>query len=331
MSKTVIVTGAWGRVGLRTVLHLLAAGHRVIALDLPSRRARTRAATLAGRVELVWGDIRDAQLWPPLLARADSVVHMAAIIPPLVDRQPALATAVNRDATVSLVRAMAATGAAQRLVFASSMVVAGHEQHRRTPPLRVDDAPNPDSRYARTKLAGEEAIRGSGLQWTVLRLAVVVPGAVGIADMRDIDAMFEASAQGRLEVVAEDDAGLAFANAVDCAASIGRTLYIGGGAACQTTALAFYNRFLACAGVGPMRADCLRPGPPYFPGDWVDTQESQRLLRYQRRDLDAMLASLRQGIGPWRYALAPLAPLLNRLLARRSPHHQAAGNPAGAV
>ena len=93
MSKTVLVTGACGRVGSRTIGHLLARGHRVIAVDLPSKKAQRSAARYDSRVEVCWGNICDAGLWPALLARTDAVVHLAAILPPLVDEKPALAVA----------------------------------------------------------------------------------------------------------------------------------------------------------------------------------------------------------------------------------------------
>jgi len=320
MARTVIVTGALGRVGLRTVSHLLAAGHHVIALDLKTRRSAVKAAKFGSGVEVAWADIRDASIWPGLLSRADAVVHLAAVIPPLANRQPELATAVNRTATLDLVQAMESASRAKRLVFASSTVVAGQRQHLRAPPLRAEEPPAPGDHYGRTKVAAEEAIGGSTLHWTILRLAPVVPPRLGLDYAGNIDAMFDASPDGRFEAVAEDDAGLACANAVDCDAAIGRILLIGGGPSCRATIMDFYNRFLDCAGIGPMSPSCLRAGGPYFAGDWLDTQESQRLLRFQRHDLEDMLASIRAGIGPLRYPARMLAPVINRLLARRSPH-----------
>ena len=324
MHKTVIVTGACGRVGLRTVAHLLAGGHEVIALDLHSRRRAATARRLGARVEVAWADIRDVSIWPGLLARADAVVHLAAVIPPLANRQPVLATAVNQAGTVDLVRAMEASPRARRLVFASSTVVAGQQQHLRTPPLRADEPPAPGDHYGRTKVAAEEAIRQTALPWTILRLAPIVPATLGLNYAGNIDAMFDASPDGRFEPVAEDDAGLAFANAVDCDAAIGKVLLIGGGPACRSTVMDFYNRFLDCAGIGPLSPSCLRGNGPYFAGDWLDTQESERLLRFQRHGIDDMLASIRAGVGPLRYPVKMLAPLINRMLARRSPHRRPA-------
>jgi len=317
---TVVVTGACGRVGQRTVAHLRAAGHGVIALDLRTRRAAATAGRWDTGVEVVWADIRNASVWPGLLARADAVVHLAAVLPPLANRQQALALAVNQAATLDLVQAMESSSRARRLVFASSTVVAGQQQHLRTPPLRADEPPAPTDLYGRTKVAAERAVHASSLAWSILRLAPIIPATLGLNYAGNLDAMFDASPDGRFEAVAEDDAALALANAVDCDAAIGRTLLIGGGPSCRATVIDFYNRFLDCAGIGPMNPSCLRTQGPYFAGDWLDTEESQRLLGFQRQDLDSMLASIRAGVGSLRYPAKLCAPLINRMLARRSPH-----------
>jgi nucleoside-diphosphate-sugar epimerase len=212
---------------------------------------------------------------------------------------------------------------AQRLIFASSMVVAGHRQDLRTPPLRVDEAPQPDNLYAETKVAAEAAIKGSKLQWSILRLGVVLPTQMSLSDSGNIDAMFDASVTGRLEGVHEDDAGLAFAAAVDCDGAIGSVLFIGGGSSCQTTALAFYNRMFGSIGIGPFSADILLDGAPYFSGDWLDTEESQRLLQFQRHSIDDILLAMRRNIGLLRFPLKLLSPLIVRVLSNRSPHRKA--------
>lgn len=320
MSHSVLVTGAFGKVGSRTVRHLLAAGHRVVAVDLQTPSTTAAAAAFGSSVKVVWGDICDPSLWTRALSGIDTVVHLAAIIPPAVDRYPNLAIAVNQTATLDLVRAMEASTTAKRLVFASSMVVAGHEQHRRTPPLTADEEPRATDLYGKTKVECERGIRASSLQWSILRLAVVCSTDFSFKDSNSLDAMFDASASGRVEVVLDDDAGLAFANAVTCDEAIGKVLFIGGGAKCRSSVIDFYNRFFHAIGLGTLNPEALRPGAPYFFGDWLDTAESQRLLAFQRHSLDEIISALRASVGYRRWILKPIAPLLTSMIERRSPH-----------
>lgn len=320
MSTSVLVTGAFGNVGSSTVRHLLASGHRVVAVDLKSPHTVAVAARFDDRVRVVWGNICDASLWAQALDGIDAVIHLAAMIPPATERAPELAQAVNVGATLELIRQMAASPTAKRLVFASSMTVAGHEQHLRSPPLRVEDVPQPADIYGHGKLACERHIQSSHLDWSILRLAVCPPAALSKKDAEGFDNIFDTSADGRIELVHTDDAGLAFANAVSCDAAIGRILFIGGGDTCRTQVLDFYNRMFATMGLQLLDPRLLRPGPPRFFGDWLDTDESQHLLQFQRHSLDDILDELRRSLGPMRHLLKAFAPLLGWVLARRSPN-----------
>jgi len=320
MPQTVLVTGAFGNVGSSTIRHLLASGHQVVAVDLRSPRTEAVARRLGDRVKVMWGNICDPALWERALDEVDAVVHLAAIMPPATERSPELTEAVNLKATLGLIRQMESSPTARRLVFASSMVVAGHEQHRREPPLRVDEPVQPADAYGRSKADCERHIQASKLRWSILRLAVCPPAALSLKDADGFDNIFDTSASGRIEMVHTDDAGLAFANAAGCDAAIGRILYIGGGLRCRSQVLDFYNRMFEAMGLGRLDPRALRQGPARFFGDWVDTDESQRLLAFQRHSLDDILDELRSSLGPSRWILKAAAPLAGWLIARRSPH-----------
>lgn len=320
MTQSVLVTGAFGNIGCRTIHHLLKAGHRVVAVGRKTPKNKAIAEGFGDTVKVIWGNICDRDLWPRALSGIDTVVHIAGIIPPFSDRNPKLAVAVNQTATVELIRQMELSPTAKRLVFASSMILAGPEQDGRTPPLTANIEPRPTDTYGRTKAECEVHIRGSSLYWSILRIAACPPTHVTRKEMNSLVAMFHASADGRVEVVHPDDCGLALANAVSCDEAIGRILFIGGGEGCQTYALPFYNRMLSTVGLKPLSAELLRPGPAYFFGDWLDTTESQKLLAFQKHDLDAILAELKANTGCKRWLLKLVSPLVSAALSRRSPH-----------
>ena len=170
----VLLTGALGNVGFSTLEALLEEGHDVVAFDLESPRARKLASRFDGRVRVVWGDITDPVSIRAALDGVDAVVHLAAHRPSPRDRAPDLARRVNVDATRSLIAQMEASATANRLVFASSVGVFGDVQDRE-PPLRVDTPVSPTDEYGRHKVACEQAIQQSRLQWSILRLAAVTP------------------------------------------------------------------------------------------------------------------------------------------------------------
>ena len=148
--------------------------------------------------------------------------------------------------------------------------------------------------YGRQKVACEQAIRQSRLRWSILRLAAVTPIHL---QAQDPSIMFEFSPDARFEFLHPADAGTAFARAVACEGAIGKTLYIAGGANCRMTYYDFTNALMSAIGIGPIPIDAfVRTKPPRFFGDWVDTEESQRLLQYQKRGLDEQLRRHEEGL-----------------------------------
>ncbi|BBZ40713.1 3-beta hydroxysteroid dehydrogenase [Mycobacterium conspicuum] len=316
----VLLTGALGSIGAASLAALLDEGHDVVGFDLESRRARDLASGFSGfggRARFVWGDITDPESLRHALAGVDAVVHLAAIIPPYSDKAPELARRVNLDATLDLIAQMEASPTAKRLVFASSQGIFGDLQDRE-PPLRADTPVCPTDAYGRQKVACEQAIRQSGLRWSILRLSAVTPLHL---QAQDPSIMFEISPDARFEFLHPADAGTAFARAVACEASIGKVLNIAGGENCRMTYYDFVNALMGAMGIGPLPIDAfVRQRPPRYFGDWADTAESQQLLRYQQRGLDAQLDDMRRDFGAKRHIVRFVRPLATWFVVRSSAY-----------
>lgn len=313
----VLLTGALGNVGLSTLHALRIEGHDVVAFELESRRARKLASGLDGAVRVVWGDVTDPESVRGALEGVNAVVHLAGIVPPYVERAPDLARRVNVDATLGLIAQMVASPTAKRLVFASSQGVFGDVQNRE-PPLRVDMPVSPTDEYGRHKVVCEEAIRASELQWSILRLAAVTPIHL---QAQDPSIMFAFSANARFEFLHPADAGTAFARAVRCQAAIGKTLNIAGGEKCRMTYSDFINALMNAIGIGPIPiAAFARAEVPRFFGDWVDTEESQRLLQYQTRGLAEQLQDMKDDFGALAPLIRMLRPVATWYVTRSSPY-----------
>lgn len=313
----VLVTGALGNVGSFTVGALLEEGHAVVALDLESTRARKRAARLGERVEIRWGDVTDPASIRDALDGVDAVVHLAAILSP--ERAPDLARRVNVDATRGLIAQMEASPTARRLVFASSQGIFGDVQDRE-PPLRADTPVSPTDEYGRHKVACEQAIRQSRLEWSILRLGAAPPIRL-IGWSHDPTILFDFSPDARFEFVHPADAGTAFARAVAATEAIGKTLYVGGGERCRTTHRDFCNELMSAIGIGALPPEAfVRREVRRFFGDWLDTEESQRLLGYQTRGLGEVKADMRKDLGALVPVIRLLRPLVTWYITRSSPY-----------
>ena len=313
----VLLTGALGNIGLHTVRGLLEEGHDVVAFDLESPKARKLAARLDERVHVRFGDVTDPTAIHAALDGVDAVVHLAAILTP--ERAPELARRVNVDATRGLIAQMEESPTARRLVFASSQGVFGDVQDRE-PPLRVDTPVAPTDDYGRHKVACEEAVRPSRLQWSILRLAAAPPIRL-VGYSHDPTILFDFSPDARFEFIHPADAGTAFARAVACEEAIGKTLNISGGEKCRTKHREFCNELMGAMGIGSLPAEAfVRTRVPRFFGDWVDTEESQNLLQYQKRGLAELKADMRADLGALVPLIRLLRPLVTWFVLRGSPY-----------
>jgi len=152
--STILVTGASGFVGSHLVPTLLAAGHRVVALvrTPPDGEIVVERVAVAQRprVEVRIGDVIRPETIGPALAGIDAVVHLVAI--PRDFKGGADLRLINTEGTRAVVVAMQQT-AVRRLVHMGAMGV-------------VDD---PSLHYASSKAKAEAIVRGSGLDWTILK------------------------------------------------------------------------------------------------------------------------------------------------------------------
>lgn len=334
----VLVTGGLGNIGQHTIRALLKQRRSVWCLDLDTSEHRRAAAALqawyrkrrrsAGdsALHFIWTDIRDKSLLRQLVAQVkpEAVIHLAYIIPPAVDQNPAQAAAVNIEGTASLLAVMTEQTPRARFIFASSVMVYG-KQTCQPPPRRADEPLQPVELYGQQKVACEQMIITSQLPWTILRLGAAPPIAIGAID----PIMFEVPLDTRIEFVHPADVGQAFANTLDCPEAVGRILLIGGGQACQLYQRDFINRALQNLGIGTLPETAFGKRP--FHIDWLDTAESQRLLKYQRHTYDDYLREIKSRMGLLQPLISSLRPLIRSAVLRQSRYHRRNPNLVGKV
>ena len=306
----VLVTGGLGSLGLEAARALVAEGHRVRCFDLRTRATRHRRRSIGGAAEIVWGDVCDHEAVRRAVAGQDAVIHCAAILFPDSDQAPERAQSVNVGGTRNLIEAMRASERRPALVFPSSISVYGRGRTE-GPPRRVDDPLNPGTQYAKHKVECEEMVRDSGLPWTILRVgAAIEPGASSKLTPLALRTMFEVTLDTRIEWVHPADVGLAMARAAGRPDLRSKVLLIGGGPACRATQRDFFAVAFDAIGIGMLPEAAFGRGG--FEMDWMETEESQRLLAFQRHGWADFRTGFMDGMRLTRWALWPLRPLVRR-------------------
>lgn len=188
---TVLLTGATGNWGRATLRELSSRSDRftVLVLSLPGEKDKTVLSEFSAveNLDVVWGDLTDYATVASCVARADVVLHVGAVVSPLADEQPELATRVNVGSMRNIIRAVKAQPDPSRISVVGVGSVA--QTGNRNPPLhwgRVGDPIRVSQfdAYGQSKVTAERELVEAGLpKWVWLRqTGIFHPGMLEIRD-----------------------------------------------------------------------------------------------------------------------------------------------------
>jgi nucleoside-diphosphate-sugar epimerase len=312
----ILVTGAMGLVGLKTVEELIRQNYTVRTFDMPTARNKRSAKSFKGKADIMWGDIRKLRDVESALRNIDAVIHLAAIIPPLADALPALAEAVNVGGTANILEALSHMNPAPRMLFTSSISVYGDRVAIPFISLHDELTPNPEDHYAHQKIRCESMIRASGLQWTIFRLSYIV----SVRKLKLDPLMFDMPLATSIEICDSADAALALVNALAVQAISGETFHIAGGAQCRTTYREYLAAMLKLFGLGRTSVPEAAFKTSGFHCGYMDTDKSERLFHFQRTSIAEYFSIVKQKMHWRRVFLRPLSQIAQWFLFSRSPY-----------
>ncbi len=325
----ILLTGAFGNLGASTLETLLQhKKHEILCFDVhnPRNEREMKRLSAIGEFETCWGDITNPEIVAKAVEGRECILHLAAVIPPLSEQKPDLAHRVNVGGTHNLIEAAKQQQKPPKIVFTSSITVHGN-RFSEPPPRRAHEPTQPTDNYTHSKVASEKELMESGIDWTILRVGVAMP--IDLLD-RDISSSFELSfgipLDQRMEFVHPADVATAIANAPE-ADTAGKILYLGGGKDCQMTNRHFQTRLFQALGIGMVCERAFRvpkDASDYWYTDFMDTEEAQRLLKFQRHSFEHYLADLKRAFGWRRIFTCPLSPIIRHWIVKRSPYYKTA-------
>ena len=296
----VALTGITGNMGQATLEEVLKIGEidafRLLVLPEDKRIKKLLKTHCADRrrIEVLVGNLKDAETCKKLVADADFVVNMAAVIPPLSDQNPQLAVDCNQIGAGNLVDAIEAAGEKQpKLVHVSTMALYGNRTSAH-PWARVGDPllVSPYDVYSATKLRGEFRVLESSIRnVAVLRQSAMLHKNM-LSDNVSDGLMFHTCFNAPLEWVTAKDSGVLIANILrkDLAGELGREFW----GQCFNIASVAENRVTGYdtlndgfALIGGTGKDFFRPyynSTRNFHGVWFsDGDRLEKLFHYQKQ------------------------------------------------
>ena len=151
---SILITGGAGYLGSTLIPALLTQGYKVTVIDsFMFRQSPLNHVCNDPNLEIVRGDSRDVALMKPLVAKADIVIPLAALVgAPLCDRDAVGATSLNQGAVEMLVEIMAPS---QWLLMPITNSGYGIGEQGK---FCTEETPlRPITLYGRTKVAAEAA------------------------------------------------------------------------------------------------------------------------------------------------------------------------------
>ena len=298
--KKIFLTGASGTVGYEVLKQLLKQKdeYEVFVFDIKNQKSIKLFKKYKSDFELFYGDITLESEVIQAVKKAgeiDTVIHLAALIPPAADDHPDLAYKINVKGTEYLIAALEKYSRDVFFLYSSSISVYG--DRLKTPYIKVGDALQPSlgDEYAKTKIEAEYLIQNSSLNWSIFRLTAIM-GNHQISKL-----MFHMPLNTCLEIASPGDAARAFCHAIEQKEKLsGQIFNLGGGTSCRISYKEFLSRSFDVAGLGELDfPEDAFANQNFHCGFYEDGDQLEHLLHFRKDTLQTHFQKQGQKISNW--------------------------------
>ncbi len=208
----VLVTGATGRLGRHLARKLVEDGNTVRVLMFKKEAV---PKMIPGTVPFL-GSLHDKRILNEACSGVDAVIHLAAIVGEAKAKTDELIS-TNVEGTGNLLEACKANGV-KHIIYASSVDVYGR---KRSGTLTEDSETAPTDKYGYSKMLAERKIMGSGVPYTIFRMATIY----GPGFEEPFFKMFRAIKERKIVIIGNGKNSLSIVHIEDVVKAYGLALY----------------------------------------------------------------------------------------------------------
>lgn len=280
--SNVLVTGGAGSMGRLVSENLINDGHQVNIFDLPQANYEGFDTS---KTKIFKGNLNDSSIEESIMG-VDTVIHLAAILPPTANINLELTEKVNVDGTRNLLSSIEKINPNIHIIFSSSVSIYGKNLDNST--IHLDNPANPDDHYAKTKYDSEVLVEQSKINHTILRIS-----GVSIPVFQEPPSEWPFLPNQKIEFIHRDDVVTSICNSVNNKEAYGQMFNISGGKSWQITGEKYVKDYFEILEVD-MENAIYQKEEGHF--SWYESSKSNKILQYQNNNYENYLAQIRQDL-----------------------------------
>ena len=280
--SNVLVTGGAGSMGRLVSENLINDGHQVNIFDLPQANYEGFDTS---KTKIFKGNLNDSSIEESIMG-VDTVIHLAAILPPTANINLELTEKVNVDGTRNLLSWIEKINPNIHIIFSSSVSIYGKNLDNSI--IHLDNPANPDDHYAKTKYDSEVLVEQSNINHTILRIS-----GVSIPVFQEPPTEWPFLPNQKIEFIHRDDVVTSICNSVNNKEAYGQMFNISGGKSWQITGEKYVKDYFEILEVD-MENAVYQKEEGHF--SWYESSKSNKILQYQNNNYENYLAQIRQDL-----------------------------------
>jgi len=245
INKRILVTGPTGKIGKHLLKELinLKRVYEIRVLSLSMKKDKKILKQYEKDIEIIYGNITDIDIIRKVVKNVDAIVHLAGLVPPVVEPDSPLIEEINYGGTKLLVEEFEKENKEGIFIFLSSVSVYGRRVEN--PEIRITDPLKPNDAYGITKVKAENTIKNSSLNYIIYRFGAILSAGEELNSL-----IFLQPLETSLEVTCIEDVVYLIARSIDCSKLYKGIYNVAGGKDCRAKYKDLLNRNFIILGLG---------------------------------------------------------------------------------